>query len=168
MRHRTSPLSDFISRIAVFLLLLSALGAFATKPADAAGGVSGARKGSVVDLKTGAPISSASVTAVSGSGVYRNLTDAHGFFAFLQVPTDTYTVTASKDGYLSQAVSGVTVLGDQVQNVGVIRLEPSVKTLGSMRIVARAASSAFQPNQTVDETTISGARVDQALGQKGS
>jgi hypothetical protein len=136
--------------------------------AQAAGGVIGNLGGSVVEARTGAPISGASITAVSPSGAFRATSDARGFFAILQIPTDTYTLTVSKSGFLPQTISGVTVLGDQSQSVGIIRLSSEARTIGKVSVVAHTASSAFQPSQTVDETTFSGRRVDQALGEKGS
>ena len=137
-------------------------------PAEAAGGVSGTLRGTVVDQDHGNPVSGAKVTAVSVSGTFHAETDTHGFFVLLQVPTDTYALTIAKDGFLLQSIVGVTVLGDQTQSVGTVRLTPAAKQIGLVRVTAHAASSAFQPTQTVDETTFSGKRVDQALGEKGS
>lgn len=133
-----------------------------------AGGEAGTLRGSVVDQDSGAPIAAASVTATASSGAFRATTDAHGFFVLLQLPTDTYTMTVAKDGYSPQALSGITVLGDQTQSVGVIKMVPAVKTIGSVHVTARSPASAFQPTQTVDETTFVGKRVDQALGEAGS
>jgi len=138
------------------------------RTAEAAGGVIGNLGGSIVEAQTGAPVSGASITAISPSGTYRGTSDARGFFVILQMPTDTYAVTVSKTGFLPQSISGVTVLGDQSQSLGVVRLAAEAKTIGKVSVVAHAASSAFQPNQTVDETTFVGKRVDQALGEKGS
>ncbi len=156
------------SRLALCCGVLALWLAFAPLPARAAGGVSGTLRGDVVDLQHGTAIAGAKITAVSPSGTYHTQTDSRGFFVLLQVPTDTYTLTIAKDGYLPLTISGVTVLGDQSQSVGTVKLEPSAKQLGSVKVVARSAASAFQPTQTVDETTFVGARVDQALGEKGS
>ncbi|MBV9647570.1 MAG: carboxypeptidase regulatory-like domain-containing protein [Candidatus Eremiobacteraeota bacterium] len=134
---------------------------------QAAGGVTGTLRGTVVDERTNAPIAGVAVSVASPSGRYRTTSDAHGFFVFPQIPTDTYLLSLEKNGYTAREVAGVTVLGDQTQSVGTLRLTPALRTIGSVRSVARS-SSAFQPNQTVDETTFVGARVDQALGEKGS
>jgi len=155
-------------RFGMALLFIAALFSFLGRPAFAAGGVLGTLRGSVVDPQTNVGIGGVLITAVSGSGSFHSTTDAKGFFALLQLPTDTYTVTVSKNGYASQEISGVTVLGDQSQSVGVIKLSSAPKTIGQVRVVARGAASAFQPTQTVDETTFVGKRVDQALGEKGS
>jgi hypothetical protein len=150
------------------LVMIGAYVLIATARVDAAGGVAGTLRGNVVDQETAHPIAGAKVTAVSISGTYQTTTDAKGFFVLLQVPTDTYTLTVTKDGYLIQSITGVTVLGDQSQSVGVVKLEPSVKQIGVVHATAHSAASAFQPSQTVDETTFAGKRVDQALGEKGS
>ncbi|HLW37124.1 MAG TPA: carboxypeptidase regulatory-like domain-containing protein [Candidatus Eremiobacteraceae bacterium] len=155
-------------RFGIALLFVAALFLSSASPALTAGGVIGTLRGSIVDAQTNAGISGVAITAVSGSGAFHTTTDTHGFFALLQLPTDTYTVTASKNGYATQVVSGVTVLGDQSQSIGVLKLSPAPRTLGQVRVVARGAASAFQPTQTVDETTFVGRRVDQALGEKGS
>ncbi|HEY7980369.1 MAG TPA: carboxypeptidase-like regulatory domain-containing protein, partial [Candidatus Eremiobacteraceae bacterium] len=148
--------------------LATAIVMTSSQSAQAAGGVIGNLRGSVVEANTGAPVSGAAITAVSPSGAFRATSDARGFFAILQIPTDTYTVTISKASFLPQTISGVTVLGDQSQSIGIIRLAPEAKTIGKVSVVAHSASSAFQPSQTVDETTFSGRRVDQALGETGS
>ncbi|MDQ6781212.1 MAG: Plug and carboxypeptidase regulatory-like domain-containing protein [Candidatus Eremiobacteraeota bacterium] len=158
----------FALRLAFAALLAAALLASLATPSFAAGGVIGTLRGSVVDLQSNAPIGGVLIAAVSGSGSFRTTTDPKGFFALLQLPTDTYTVTAAKNGYSTQVIQGVTVLGDQSQSVGVVKLQSAPKTIGQVRIVARGAASAFQPSQTVDETTFVGRRVDQALGEKGS
>src|SRR5579872_2821789 len=103
-------------RVFIALLLTGAFFLLQPLPSLGAGGVTGTLRGSVVDIQTNAPIGSVLITAVSGSGSYRATTDAHGFFALLQLPTDTYTVTASKNGYAAQVIQGITVLGDQSQS----------------------------------------------------
>ena len=162
---RLGAMSKTLFDIGLAIALAAALLVTTVRSADAAGGVIGNLRGSVVDGQTGAPISGASITAIAPSGTYRGTTDVRGFFAILQMPTDTYTLTASKSGFLPQTISGVTVLGDQSQSVGVIRLAAEARTIGKVSVIAHAASSAFQPNQTVDETTFVGKRVDQALGR---
>ncbi len=162
------PMSRFVSTIGLALVMMGALFAISAQSARAAGGVSGTLRGSVVDDRTNAPIVGASVSAVSPSEAHRTVTDSRGFFTLLQLPTDTYTVTIVKDGYITQTTSGVTVLGDQTQSLGVVRLLETQKTLGTVKVTAHSAASAFQPTQTTDSTTFVGARVDQALGEKGS
>src|SRR5579872_2314548 len=94
-------------RFGIALLFVAALFLSSASPALTAGGVIGTLRGSIVDAQTNAGISGVAITAVSGSGAFHTTTDTHGFFALLQLPTDTYTVTASKNGYATQVVSEI-------------------------------------------------------------
>jgi hypothetical protein len=157
-----------LSRFAQALFVVGVCLGLTSSPAHAAGGVTGTLRGNVVNAQTGAPISGVSVTAASASGTFHATTDAHGFFVLLQMPTDTYDVSLSRDGYTPQVLSGITLLGDQTQSIGTVKLLPAVKTLAHVAVTAHSPTSAFQPTQTVDETTFVGKRLDQALGQAGS
>lgn len=147
-------------------LFLIALPFLFSPRADAAGGVTGTLRGTVVDSAGGAPVAGATINASSGSGSYKATTDSHGFFTLLDIAPDTYTVHVSAPNYIDTALTGVTVFGDQMQTVGVVRLVKGLKTIATVQ--SRGASSAFQPHQTTDSTTFQGARVDQALGEAGS
>jgi hypothetical protein len=131
----------------------------------AVGGLSGNLNGTVVDNQTGAPLANVAVTAASPSGTYHATTDSHGFFNMLQLPVDTYTVSFEKTGYVRLPVAGVVVFGDEQNTVGTVRLQKGLKTIAQVR---SSAGSAYKPDQTLDETTFVGQRVDQALGQSGS
>lgn len=165
---KARAISGLLIRVVTSAVLFASVLGFGRLQVDAAGGVTGNLRGDVVDSQTNSPVVGARVTAISPSGSFYASTDAHGFFALLQLPTDTYTVTISKDGYVGQALTGITVLGDESQSIGTLRLVPSPKSLGSVHITGHSAASAFQPTQTTDETTFVGGRVDQALGEKGS
>ncbi len=156
-----------LGRLGFAFSLAAALLVSLGSPAQAAGGVTGALSGTLVDQRTGAPLSGVTVDAVSPSGSFKAITNEHGFFSLLQLPTDTYVVSFEKNGFAPASVSGVTLLGDQTQSVGTVRLTPSLRTIATVRTSARS-NSAFQPNQTTDEYTFSGAKVDEALGEKGS
>ena len=134
--------------------------------AYAAGGVTGTLRGTVVDQADAKPIAGALVDAGAGSGIFHAKTDAHGFFTVLDLPPDTYTVRISANGYEPVTLTGVTVYGDQTQTIGIAKLAKGLKTIAQVQ--ARTSTSAFQPHQTIDVTTFQGARVDQALGEKGS
>jgi hypothetical protein len=155
-----------LSRIGLSVALAAAFFASSIAPTFAAGGVTGTLRGSVVDSASASPIVGATVNVTSGSGHFRGTTDAHGFFVILDLPPDTYTAKFSADGYEEITLTGVTVFGDQVQSVGVVKLVKGLKTIANVQ--ARNAGSAFQPHQTIDVTTFQGQRVDQALGEKGS
>ena len=161
------PFSTRLARVCRAVIVAAALLGQIVLPAPAlaAGGVTGNLRGSVVDAASGSPLAGVTVVAVSASGRFQTTTDASGYYSLLQIPTDTYTLGFSKPGYDTFSLTGVTILGDQTQNAGPVRLS-TLKTLA--HVSARSPSSAFQPHQTVDETTFSGARVDQALGETGS
>ena len=145
-----------------FIFLLCSL----VTPAYPAGGVTGTLRGTVVDQAGSKPIAGAIVTAGAGSGVFHATTDAHGFFSLLDLPPDTYAVKISATGYEDVTLTGITVFGDQTQTIGVAKLVKGLKTIANVQ--SRNTTSAFQPHQTIDVTTFQGARVDQALGEKGS
>ena len=159
--------STFVTPIRIAAALAATVFYVASSlPALAAGGVTGAVRGAVVDSQTGAPIAGANVSIHAESGTYNGVTDSHGAFAFLDVPPDTYTVQIMAKGYIGDNVTGVTVFGDETLQLGSIKLIKGLKTIGSVQ--ARNTNSAFQPHQTTDVTTFQGNRVDQALGEKGS
>ena len=131
-------------------------------PALAVGGTSGNVTGTIND-SAGHPIAGVAVSAASGSGSFQTTTNARGQFNLLGVPTDTYTFSFEKTGFQSQVLRGVTVQGDATVNLGAIAItSASQQVIG--RVTARSANSAYQPSVTVDSTTLSGARISQALG----
>ncbi len=134
--------------------------------ASAAGGITGNLRGIVLDASGGAPLAGVQVIANSPSGRFQTTTDNHGYYSFLQLPADTYNLSFEKNGYDAFALTGVAVFGDETNTAATVRLSGSLKTVA--HVTARSQSSAFEPHQTTDETTFSGARVDQALGEKGS
>ena len=154
-----------ITALRVTALLIACLGLFEAS-AYAAGGVTGALRGTVVDQTTGKPVAGARVEVGALSGTYHATTDAHGFFAVLEVPPDTYVVQISANGYETVTLTGVTVYGDQTQTLGTVRLVHGLKTIANTQ--SRSSTSAYQPHQTIDVTTFQGQRVDQALGERGS
>lgn len=149
----------------VITLLVLLFGSLVT-PAYPAGGVAGTLRGTVVDQADGKPIAGAAIVVTSGSGTFHTTTDGHGFFTLLDLPPDTYVVNIAALDYDPISLTGVTVSGDQIQSIGVAKLAKGLRTIAQVQ--ARNASSAFQPHQTIDLTTFQGARVDQALGERGS
>src|SRR5450631_2989543 len=132
-------------------VLLAVLAFFALGAAvEAAEATTGIIVGSVVST-SGQPVARAEITAVSGSGRYRALTDARGRFTLLGVAADTYLISAEAAGYQSASRDGVTILPAQSQQVS-FRIEPALKTIGSVR----ATSSAFSVGSSSDAFTVSG------------
>ncbi|HYK52702.1 MAG TPA: TonB-dependent receptor, partial [Candidatus Eremiobacteraceae bacterium] len=100
-------------------------------------GTTGSLSGYVIQAD-GTALAGAKVTATSPSESTTTLTDANGHFAFVSLTPDTYTVTASKDGYDPTSQPGVTVLADATQ-VTRITLHQTVKVLGHVTSTAQAA-----------------------------
>ncbi|HTW86006.1 MAG TPA: TonB-dependent receptor [Candidatus Sulfotelmatobacter sp.] len=151
-----------LRRLASALIVATfVLGSFLSMraPALAVGGQTGTLTGIVVNDQH-EPVTDATVTAASPSGSYHARTDAKGFFSLLGLPADTYTVSIERVGYQTQTVTGVTILGDQNQNLNTITM--SRRVIG--RVSVHSPNSAFQPSQTIDQTTLSGQRIAQALG----
>lgn len=153
-------------RFCLATVFCAALAVITQGCALAAGGVTGTLRGSVVDQKTNAPIAGASIHVHAESGDYKGTSDAHGFFVFLNLPPDTYTVRVTAKGYLETTLTGVTVFGDETAQLGGVKLTKGLTTIGVVQ--SRSSTSAYQPHQTIDETTFQGNRIDQALGEKGS
>ncbi|MDP9017360.1 MAG: TonB-dependent receptor, partial [Candidatus Eremiobacteraeota bacterium] len=132
----------------------------------AAGGTQGNLRGTVISHDTDKPLADTKVFADAGSGSFESTTDAGGHFRFLGLPSDTYTLTFNHVGFEARTIAGNTVLGDQTVDVGAIVMISNIKTIGT--VTSRAQNSAFQPSQTTDSTTLSGARITQALGSATS
>jgi len=144
-------------------ILMVAVLAMNATPSYAAGGQTGQISGVVIDATSKAPIANARVTAAAPAGTYRASTDAAGRFSILGLTVDTYTLTVEAQGYDASQTSGVTVTGDQTLNLGNLTVEKTLKVIG--RTTARSAGGAFQPGQTTDSYTVSGARVQEVQGK---
>ena len=117
----------------VFLALLVVL----VQGTWALAGTTGTLSGYVIQAD-GTALADAKVTATSPSDSVSTTTDAGGHFVFVSLTPDTYTVTASKDGYDPTTQPGVTVLADSTQ-VTRITLHQTVKVLGHVTSTAQAA-----------------------------
>jgi hypothetical protein len=163
VRSRASRgrLFDVAQSLAVLALIVTML--FTTVvPAFAAGGLTGNVSGQVEDPK-GVPVSGAAITLTSPSGTYRQTTDSHGRFGFLNVAVDTYVLSVQAQGFEPIGRSGLTVAGDITNELGVITVSKELREIG--RITSRSQSSAFQPSQTVPQYTISGSVLEAAQGK---
>jgi hypothetical protein len=154
-------------RLLFVFLALSLVSTVFSTPIFAAGGIQGNLNGTVLDAANDKPVADVRVIARSPSGTFTASTDAAGRFTMLGLPPDMYTVDFSQAGYAPTSVPGVAVFGDQTNSVGVVRLyKQELQTIARVRSSAR--SGAFQPTQTQDTTTITGARIIQALGNSQS
>jgi TonB dependent receptor/Carboxypeptidase regulatory-like domain/TonB-dependent Receptor Plug Domain len=141
--------------------------AFACQETWALASTTGGLAGAVVDADTSAPIAGAQVTATSPSQSATTTTDAAGHFTFLTLAPDTYTVTASKNGYQSTSVPGQVVFADTVQSVP-LRMPKALRTIA--RVTAAAAGSLVKSGTTSDIYSINASTqaAAAALGGGGS
>jgi hypothetical protein len=76
---------------------------------------SGVISGRVTDAGTGDPIEDVSVTAEDSGGFGSNYTDADGYYVIdMGLGSGTYNVTVTLQGYVSQVITGINVVVDEV------------------------------------------------------
>ena len=76
---------------------------------------SGIISGRVTDAVTGDPIEDVSVTAEDSSGYGYSSTDADGYYVIdMGLESGTYNVTVTMDGFVSQVITGISVVVDEV------------------------------------------------------
>jgi hypothetical protein len=130
-----------------------------------AAGTTGTLRGRVVDSSTGAPVADAKIAASSPSQSETGVSDSSGFFSFLSLSPDTYTVTASKPNYEVASVSGVTIISDQVRSVS-ISLQAVVRTLAT--VSTRGTASLVRPGTTSDVYSVNAAAQRASASLAGS
>ncbi|HYK53030.1 MAG TPA: carboxypeptidase-like regulatory domain-containing protein, partial [Candidatus Eremiobacteraceae bacterium] len=136
------PSSQSIYRsviVSVVVALFAVAAVVHAQPALA--GTTGTLSGYVVVVgdKPGAPdipVAGAKVTATSPTDSESATTDAQGYFAFVDLPPDTYTVSASRDGYVPIVQAGVTVVADNAITVRLVT-EPAIKVIARDFVSAR-------------------------------
>src|ERR1700736_5759218 len=119
----------------------------------------GGIQGFATDVSS-APLAGVDVSAVAPSGRAATVTGGTGFYALNGLPLDTYTVTFSKDGYLTQAISGIATVQDQSIRVNA-RLQ-AVKTLA--RVAVHSSTSLVQPAVTANTYVINQSRLSDING----
>jgi outer membrane receptor protein involved in Fe transport len=148
------------------LIIAVALCALFGAPAvPASAGTTGTLRGRALDVASSAPISAVKITASSPSQTETVVTDASGFFSFISLSPDTYTITASKDGYDVATLQGVTVISDQSRSV-TLNLQQKVRTLAT--VSARGAASLVRPGTTSDVYSINSAAQRASASLAGS
>jgi len=129
-------------------------------------GTTGSLRGRVVDARTKSPVADAKVEAASASGSSSTVSDASGYFAFVSLAPDSYTVSARKAGYDPQSAAGVTILADQSTNVA-LELTPALRVIGS--VTSRSSANLVRPGTTSDVYSVNaaGQRAAAALAGPG-
>ena len=151
----------FSRRFQGWLLCTAAVFALAHTPAIA--GTTGVISGAVKNEQS-VPVAAVKVTVASPSQTATGLTSATGFFSFLNLSPDTYTVTASKENFETAVTAGITVQADQVSHVDVI-LHPAIRTLG--RITTTAVGGLVNRAVTGDLYAVNAQAIDLYQGSAG-
>ncbi len=160
MKVSKQTVRRFLGCIAALAMVLAVL-LTASSPAGAVGGTRGDLNGTVVDQTTGTPIVGAQVDLTAPSGTFTTTTNGQGYFSFLGIPVDTYTLTIKALDHQPTTISGITLIGDGTIALGKVQM--SRREIA--RILTRAQNGAFQPTQTQDVSQVSGQRIEQTLGK---
>jgi hypothetical protein len=126
-------------------------------------GTTGTIQGRVTD-QNGNPIAGAHITVASPSETQRTVSAANGFYAVLDLSPDTYSVTASKDGYDTTTVYGITVTADQTTAAN-ITLRQAIKTIG--HITTTATASVVSKTVTGDLYAVNSQAISTYQGSQG-
>ena len=127
-------------------------------------GTTGGITGVLTDSTTGKPVADAQISAVSPSQSANSTTDAGGHFTFLALAPDTYTVSATKDGYAPVSTAGVTVFADQSVTL-TMTTHPELKTIA--RVTSRAAGNLVKSGTTADVYSVNAATQQVVSGSGG-
>jgi hypothetical protein len=142
---------------------IAAVLALACAGSPALAGTTGGISGRVVD-PSGNPISGARVSAASPSQSAATTSDPRGFYSMLNLSPDTYAVTASKDGFDSATVAGVTVQADQSVAL-IVTLQPTVHVIG--HVTTTATVTAVSKSTTGDLYAVNAKAIASYQGSAG-
>ncbi len=146
------------------LVVLAATAALACNVLGfAAAGTTGGINGMVVS-SAGAPIAGANVSVTSPSQTASATTDAAGRFAILSLAPDTYTITASKAGYDTTTITGISVFADQRQSIRAT-LAPALHTIA--HVTSRSSMDVVKPGTTSDIYSVNATVTQAAAGIGG-
>jgi len=126
-------------------------------------GTTGNIEGKVTD-QSGNGVAGAKVTAASPGQSASATTVTNGFYSILNLSPDTYSVTASKDGYDPSTRYGVTVQADQ-STAADIKMSQTVKTIG--HVTTTAAATVVSKTVTGDLYAVNAAAINKAQGASG-
>ena len=143
--------------IAAILIVMSCF--CSASVAGTTGGISGR-----VSDQRGAPVAGVKVTVSSPSQISSAVSDARGFYSLLNLTPDTYTITASKDGFDTAQLAGITVQADQTATTA-ISLRPTVRVLST--VTTTAVASVVNKSVTGDLYAVNSAAIDKYQGAAG-
>lgn len=131
--------------------------------AQANAGTTGNISGRIAN-EQGSPVAGVRVSVTSPSQSLVASTNSQGYYSVLNLSPDTYTVTASKDGFDTAATSGVTVQADQTA-VANLTLHATTRTIG--KIVTTATASVVNKSVTGDLYAVSASAISSYQGSAG-
>ncbi|MDQ2817329.1 MAG: carboxypeptidase regulatory-like domain-containing protein [Candidatus Eremiobacteraeota bacterium] len=143
--------------------VLFALFLWSVQATQTLAGTTGNISGVVTD-NSGRPVAGARVTAASPSQTVTRTSDAKGFFSFLNLSPDTYTITAAKAGLDTATTSGITVQADQNSNASIV-MAAATKTIG--RVVTTAQAGVVSKTVTGDLYAVNAQAINSAQGSSG-
>jgi hypothetical protein len=150
------------SRVSALLAAAAFLFVFFASPLAVRAGTTGVLEGTISDGATGKPIADATVKAVAPSGTFSSVTDAHGFYAVMNMLPDTYTVSVSAPGYSDVSTPGVFVQQDDIVRFDRKLANAGLKTIAN--VASRSRGSLLQPYQGSDVYNVSGDQLMAATG----
>jgi hypothetical protein len=148
------------STIRLFAMALLAIALSCVQTTATLAGTTATIHGTVTD-DAGHTVAGVAVSAISPSFSNHTVSGSNGFYALAGLPSDTYAVTFSKQGYQTVQVPGITLSQDQNYALS-IKLAAQVKTIG--RVAVRGSISLFQPTTTADTYTVNPAMIQQITG----
>jgi hypothetical protein len=111
--------------------------------------------------EAGHPIANASVTLASASYTGKTSTDQNGFYAFVGLQPDTYTISFQKDGYQPRSIAGVSVFQEEKHEQDAV-LPKGLKTIAQVH--SRSETSLVQPTQTADQYVVNQQTMEDITG----
>ena len=126
-------------------------------------GTTGGISGKVSDSNA-SPVAGVKVTVSSPSQTSSAISDSKGFFSVLNLTPDTYTITASKDGFDTAQLTGITVQADQTASAAVT-MRPTVKVLTT--VTTTAVASVVNRSVTADLYAVSAQAINRYQGAAG-
>ncbi|MDQ6767486.1 MAG: TonB-dependent receptor [Candidatus Eremiobacteraeota bacterium] len=126
-------------------------------------GTTGSISGKVTD-QNGNGVTGAKVTASSPAQSQNVTSGSNGFYSILNLSPDTYSVTASKDGFDTSTVYGITVAADQSTSAD-LKMQSTVKTIG--HITTTATASVVNKTVTGDLYAVNAQAISGYQGSQG-
>ncbi|HEY5426963.1 MAG TPA: TonB-dependent receptor, partial [Candidatus Tumulicola sp.] len=147
-----------------FLRAACALLCLAVSATPVRAGTTGTVTGRVTEASANVPLAGAKVTVVSPSQSESTVTDAGGYFSFVSLAPDEYTLTVAKAGYDSVSQTGVAVLADARRTFS-ISVHKALATIAN--VTSRNSADLVRPGTTADVYSVSAKQQERLSGLGG-